>query len=42
VGPVSGAGSVSKVKGPESGLIVLPEISVKKDIAANSPFSPRC
>jgi len=36
-GPVSGAGSASGVKGPESGLIELPEISVRKDIAINLP-----
>jgi len=34
-GPVSGAASVSGVKGPESGLIELSEISVRKDIAIN-------
>ena len=28
-------GSASRVKGPESGLIELPEISVRKDIAIN-------
>jgi len=32
-----GAGSVSGTKGPESGLIELPEISVRKDIAINLP-----
>jgi len=32
-----GAGSASGVKGPESGLIELPEISVRKDIAINLP-----
>jgi len=37
VGSASGAGSVSEVKGPESGLIELSEISVKKDIAINLP-----
>jgi len=36
-GPVSGAGSVSGVKGPESGLIEIPEISVRKDISINLP-----
>jgi len=32
-----GAGSVSGTKGPESGLIELPEIFVRKDIAINLP-----
>jgi len=32
-----GAGSASGVKGQESGLIELPEISVRKDIAINLP-----
>jgi len=32
-----GAGSTSGVKGPESGLIELPEISVRKDIVINLP-----
>jgi len=32
-----GAGSVSGTKGPESGLIELLEISVRKDIAINLP-----
>jgi len=32
-----GAGSASGVKGPESGLIELPEIFVRKDIAINLP-----
>jgi len=32
-----GTGSVSGTKGPESGLIELPEISVRKDIAINLP-----
>jgi len=36
-GSVSGAGSASEAKGPESGLIELPEISVRKDIAINLP-----
>jgi len=36
-GPVSGAGSVSGVKGPESDLIELPEIFVRKDISINLP-----
>ena len=36
-GPVSGPGSASGVKGPESGLIELPEISVRKYIAINLP-----
>ena len=31
----SGAGSAGGEKGPESGLIELPEISVRKDIAIN-------
>jgi len=35
VGSASGAGSASGVKGPESGLIDLPEISVRKDIVIN-------
>jgi len=34
-GPVSGAGSASGVKGPESCLIELPKIFVRKDIAIN-------
>jgi len=34
-GSASGTGSASGVKGPESGLIELPEISVRKDIAIN-------
>jgi len=37
VGSVSGAEWVSGVKGPESDLIELPEISVRKDIAINLP-----
>ena len=36
-GSASGAGSVSGVKGPESGLIELPKIFVRKDIAINLP-----
>ncbi|QCD79681.1 hypothetical protein DEO72_LG1g3328 [Vigna unguiculata] len=32
-----GAGSSSGTKGPESGLIELPETSVRKDIAINLP-----
>jgi len=36
-GSISGAGSVSGAKGPESSLIELPEISVRKDIAINLP-----
>jgi len=32
-GPASGAGSASGEKGPESGLIELPEIYVRKDIS---------
>jgi len=36
-GSASGAGSVSGVKGPESGLIELPKISMRKDIAINLP-----
>ena len=36
-GSVSGAGSASGVKGPEFGMIELPEISVRKDIAINLP-----
>ena len=38
-GPVSGAGSASGVKGPESGLIELPKIFVKKDFAINLPYT---
>ncbi|QCD95626.1 hypothetical protein DEO72_LG6g320 [Vigna unguiculata] len=34
-GSASGAGSANGEKGPESGLIELPEISVRKDIAIN-------
>ena len=37
VGSASGAGSASGEKGPESGLIELPKISVRKDIAINLP-----
>jgi len=36
-GSASGAGLASEEKGPESGLIELPEISVRKDIAINLP-----
>jgi len=36
-GSASGAGSASGEKGPESGLIELPEISVRKDIAITLP-----
>jgi len=36
-GSASEVGSVSRAKGPESGLIDLPEISVRKDIAINLP-----
>ena len=36
-GSDSGAGSASGVKGPEFGLIELPKISVRKDIAINLP-----
>ena len=36
-GSASGAGSASGEKGPESGLIELSEISVRKDIAINIP-----
>ncbi|QCD86085.1 hypothetical protein DEO72_LG3g606 [Vigna unguiculata] len=36
-GSASGAGSASGEKGPESGLIKLPEISVRKDIAITLP-----
>ena len=36
-GSANGAGSASGEKGPESGLIELPEISVRKDIAINLP-----
>ena len=36
-GSASGAGSASGEKGLESGLIELPEISVRKDIAINLP-----
>ena len=36
-GSASGAGSVSGEKGQESGLIELPEISMRKDIAINLP-----
>jgi len=36
-GSASGAGSTSGVKGPESGLIELPKISVRKDITINLP-----
>jgi len=36
-GSASGAGSVNGANGPEFGLIELPEISVRKDIAINLP-----
>ena len=36
-GSASGARSASGEKGPESSLIELPEISVRKDIAINLP-----
>jgi len=36
-GSASGAGSASGEKGPESGLIELPEISVRKDISITLP-----
>ncbi|QCD87597.1 hypothetical protein DEO72_LG3g2135 [Vigna unguiculata] len=36
-GSASGAGSASGDKGPESGLIELPEISIRKNIAINLP-----
>jgi len=36
-GSTSGAGSASGEKGPESGLIELPEISVRKDISITLP-----
>jgi len=36
-GSASGAGSASREKGPESGLIKLPEISVRKDISITLP-----
>ena len=36
-GSASGARSASGDKGPKSGLIELPEISVRKDIAINLP-----
>ena len=37
LGTASGAGSVSGEKGPEAGLIELPEISVRKDISITLP-----
>jgi len=37
MGSASGARSTSGEKGPESGLIELPKISVRKDIAINLP-----
>jgi len=36
-GSVSGAGSASGEKGPKSGLIELPKISVRKDISITLP-----
>jgi len=36
-GSTSGAGSTSGEKGPESGLIELPKISVRKDISITLP-----
>ena len=36
-GSAGGAGSASGEKGPESGLIELPEISVRKDISITLP-----
>jgi len=36
-GSISGAGSASGEKGPESGLIELPEISMRKDISITLP-----
>jgi len=38
-GSASGAGSASGEKGPESGLIELPEISVRKDISITLPYT---
>ena len=37
LGTASGAGSASGEKGPEAGLIELPEISVRKDISIDLP-----
>jgi len=37
LGTASGAGSASGEKGPEAGLIELPEISVRKDISITLP-----
>jgi len=37
IGSASGAGSANGEKGPESGLIKLPEISMRKDISITLP-----